>query len=230
LERYGLANRPQVVVWQIAESNDLVEATKFDRWVADGRPRWGWTDDRLALRTKAWKRRSPSYRLFDALRPKPEWPLKGTFLDGRGAVHEVRFLSRPGPRSSPVDHPGWPILDEAIRHGAGLLAERGVALVIVLMPMKLRVMAAAVDLDERTRNALGDDWDHEPDVTLAHALEHLCAELGVVFVDTTPALREHARTEPVYQPLDTHLSMAGHRVVAELVIGALERLEIPRAP
>src|SRR6185369_5953031 len=35
LRKYGLTCRPRAVVWQIAESNDLVEAVMFQNWLAD---------------------------------------------------------------------------------------------------------------------------------------------------------------------------------------------------
>jgi lysophospholipase L1-like esterase len=44
---------------------------------------------------------------------------------------------------------------------------------------------------------------------------------GVIFIDTTPALRRAAARERLYYWLDTHLNPAGNRVVAEAVVERL---------
>lgn len=68
----------------------------------------------------------------------------------------------------------------------------------------------------------------EPDWQLnalpAH-LATLCQERAIHFVDATPALREATnRGEITYNTIyDTHLSMNGHRVVAEVLAAALEQ-------
>lgn len=225
LERFGLAVGPRTIVWQLAESNDLEEAVVFEAWKQAGRPDFRVEPAGLPSPGEVWSRRSPTHRLFDRLRVSPSWPLAGAFLDAAGREREVMFLPLlPGAEHSPVGHAGWPPIEAALRSGAAILEERGIELVVLLIPMKLRVLADSVSFGsvERTgaRRAAPParglkEWDLAPQATLSHAVGQLCAELGIGFVDPTERLRaEAAMGQLVYLPLDTHLSSAGHAVVA----------------
>ena len=97
--------------------------------------------------------------------------------------------------------------------------------VVLLVPDKFRVVGPSTELNARTLGEL--DARGSTDVVgdgdgLAAALRRLCAAQHVIFVDATAALREKTRAgELVYLPLDTHLSAAGHAVLADLVTAAL---------
>ncbi|MFO1514222.1 MAG: hypothetical protein U1F83_15135 [Verrucomicrobiota bacterium] len=100
LNKYGLKCRPKVVVWQIAEANDLAEMVIYEKWVSFGRPRYFDAKPDTARR-EAWQRRSPTFRLFAALRdntrsPWPwlelfgirtEWIIPSVFCPGRTRSH-----------------------------------------------------------------------------------------------------------------------------------------------
>jgi hypothetical protein len=199
----------------------LPESVTFQGWVDAGRPRAGRLPGALS-RAEGWKQRSPTWRLFVALRSQAPWPLRGTFRDRDGREHEMWFPEFPGPAQSPVDHPGWPVLAEALRKGAELLRREQVALVVLLVPMKVRGLGPSVTLEPRLLARVGSNWDLPSSWTLAAYLQKLCAELDVSFVDATPALREAAAAgELVYLPRDTHLSLRGHGVVSATLVEAI---------
>ncbi|WP_437963547.1 GDSL-type esterase/lipase family protein [Sorangium sp. So ce260] len=218
LERYGLQCSPRTVVWQIAESNDLIEARAHDAWVRSGRPQ---IFGKVVSGYLGWKRRSPMFKLFALLRTRPE-ALGGRFRDAQGAWHPVRFLNVTGPDQSPAGHSGWPTFSSALERGLALCREHDARPVVLLVPNKFRVMGAFTELNETTRRAVQNTPQASEQDSLAPWLRRLCEQRGVTFVDTTEALTARARAgELVYLPFDTHLSAAGHRVVAEVLSAAL---------
>jgi hypothetical protein len=229
LKNYGIPCAPKTVIWQIAESNDLEEAALFQHWVRDGRPDYLKKLTARVVRPagEGWQQHSPTFRLFRVLRSPPIWPLGGTFHDNAGRDYEVRFLQWPSRDQSPVDHAGWPVIAESIEEGAKLSRERQIRLIVMLVPMKMRVLADAIRMSDAMRQEIRPNWDIPQAKTMAAYLGALCKKLDVPFLDLTPILKEHAlRGELVYQPLDTHLSPAGHRIVAD----ALEAMLAPAKP
>jgi hypothetical protein len=233
LRNFGLRRMPSAVVWQIAESNDLEDSWEFSEWVKKGRPDFRSDPQGIPTRLQGWKRRSPTRRLFDLLRrPKP-WPVRGTFRDAAGAEHDVRFEdTRPGPEQSPAGHPGWAVMRAALHDGGQILAERKIDLVVVLIPMKFRALAESIRFDRLPVDRPGrglvliDAWPAEFDLpveqSMAYHLDKLCREVGATFVDTTAALkRQAAEGELGFLAMDTHLSPAGHRLVAALIAEAI---------
>jgi hypothetical protein len=221
--KYGLRCQPRVVIWQVAETNDLSDAVLFQQWLNNGRPRGGGWIAPALTRRDIWKERSPTWRLFAALRRPRRWPVGGTFRDRDGRVVPIRLLWLPGKDQSPVDHPGWPLLADSFREGARFLREEKIALVILLIPDKARALAPRLQLDERLLARNGPDWDLPEPQTLATHLRALCGELDVPFIDATPALRKAAAEgELVYLPFDTHLSPRGHEVVRDVLVEAIK--------
>jgi hypothetical protein len=231
LREYGLACGPRIVVWQIAENNDLTDAVRYRKWVAAGRPPYTRSDTRGQFsRGESWQHRSPTFRLFASLRlPKPwEGGPSGTFVDAAGHPSPVRMLYVPDPTLRPEEHPGFGEILHALREGHEMLRTRDIRLVVFLVPMKLRAMARRMEFDEpsirllTSRGLDGPDWDVPEENTLAFQLKQRCAELGIPFADATPRLRERAADGGlVYLAYDTHLSPDGHHVVAELITEAV---------
>jgi hypothetical protein len=224
LEDYALPASPRLVVWQIAESNDLDEALHFQRWVDKGRPPFKDDPERRPSHVEAWRHRSPTYQLFDQLREPAEWGLQGTFRAADGHTIPIRFLDVPNAHNQPEGHAGWPLLVESYRTGVALARKQNVRVLFVLVPIKLRVFEGLVDLSDRAKRDLPADWVPPRDKTMAVHLQRLFDELGVPFVDANDALHAAAvRGEVVYLPNDTHLSPAGHAIVAQLVVDAVRR-------
>ena len=103
LQKYGLKCRPRVVVWQIAELNDLKDAVAFREWQSVGRPYWEFPTE--FSREAAWKSRSPSYRVFELLIDRKPTP-SGTFTDSDGKPHLMLFAAKPGFDQQPRRHMG----------------------------------------------------------------------------------------------------------------------------
>jgi len=228
LRKYGLACQPKVVVWQIAESNDLSDCFSFSKWVEAGRPRFfDFEADRSWQRTQAWQQRSPTFRAFDQLRhhdPRP-WPYDGWFRDHAGVEHPMRFLETPDLQGSLRDSFGWPTLAESLANGAALCRSNQIQLLVVLVPDKYRVMGPYTRFPNRTSPPPASTSDPSYQQTLGGLLKSLCGSLGVPFLDATGGLEARAsRGEIVYQPFDTHLSSLGHEVIAELVVARLKTL------
>jgi len=222
LKKYGLKCHPKTVVWQIAESNDLEESQAFKYWQETGRPRSQMGEQTWSARADAWKKRSPSYRVFTLLQRRAPWPLSGTFRAADGQIHPIRFYDKPEPKHTPLRSPGWPVMVDAITEGAALLKQENSRLIVVLIPMKIRAMGHAVTWSEEAQTKLGWNWELPPFNTLAAQVGGLCDQLGVTFIDTTPRLRELTTAgELVYLPYDTHLSPAGHAAVSELIVNAV---------
>lgn len=220
LKKYGLPCRPRLVVWQIAEANDLVEAVMFQKWVDSGRPAnlTMWTP-RPPSRLDSWLQRSPTWKMFQTLRSPKVWHLKGKFRDRDGGIHEIRFLAKPGPNHTPGGNPGWPIMEESLREGATILKREKIKLVVMLIPMKPRGMGPAVEGWE----SMGDI---PPESTLATYLKNLCAKLGIAFVDVTQVLQEGAAAgNLLYFPFDTHFTPEGHRLVSKTLVDVLSGLD-----
>jgi hypothetical protein len=233
LKKYGLKCHPSIIVWQLTEANDLQEAVEYRNWIAAGRPNffdWLFIEqyklrpEQLGAsdpREQSWQRRSPTFQLFRCLRTPKPWDLRGTFCDQAGQVHEVRFNAWPGRQNTPFHNEGWPLLKASIQDGAKLLREQNIRLILVHIPLKIRVVGPWLRLSEAAQK-MRPSREIPPQETLASYLDSLCGELGVPFVDATPALKDAtAAGELVYLPFDTHLSPRGHEIVSRLLVAAI---------
>ncbi len=219
LRKYGVKCKPRYVIWQVAEANDLNDAVAFRNWYVLGRTEYQFAEQ--PSRIVAWKRRSPSYLLFNRCVYR-EPPLAGVFRDASGADYPIHFRSAPGLDQCPVGHNGWELMADAFRQGAELAKSNGIQLIVVYIPMKMRAIGRSVQFDDSTRQRLGDNWELPENETLAFYLEQLCRDLNVYFLDTTPQLQQSAAAgELVYLPFDTHISPKGHVIVSEMIVDLL---------
>ena len=215
LKKYGLKCRPKVVVWQIAESNDLAEMQVYANWVAAGRPRYFDVKPRN-VRFKAWQSRSPSFKLFDLLRENTSrpWPLGGTFKGEDGIDFPVRFLSMPSLEPPVRGHPAWPAFAETLLEAAAVCRAQNIRLLVLFIPTKSRVMAPHSKLTPLAQAA----FDRVEGDSLGTVLKQYCASHDIQFIDPTERLLEEAKAgRLVYLPYDTHLSPKGHQVIADLI-------------
>ena len=225
LRKYGLKCQPRFVVWQICESNDLDDEVSFRAWIDLGRPPPPLSALYKLTRFASWKRRSPTYRLFQRLRRLEPWPYSSTFRDAQGTAHPMLFLNPPDEYIRPVGHPGWPLMAKTLSTGAELLSESKIKLIVLLIPKKFRIMGPYVEFSDLTKQLLPSDWDLSPEETLAWSLRQHCQSLGIPFIDATNRLKKHAALgEMVYLPLDSHLSSKGHAVISELIVAAIRKL------
>jgi len=223
LRRHGLPKQPKIVVWQICEWNDLFDEWQFSRWreksAAERRQKVrGSAFKRMAGR---WKRTSLLYRFYRRHAPRPLSTISGIFTDRDGRSHKILFHDWFNRLCIPDGHVGLPLLKRSIREGIALCRERGIYLIVMVMPMKIRAMGPSIRFD---RDDVGPLWRMPEGRDLASRLRPLCEGEGVTFVDLLPLLRERASCgELVYFPYDSHLAPAGHKVVADAVVAAIRQ-------
>lgn len=223
LREFGLKETPRVVVWQLCEHNDLWGQISYAHWQANGSPAIvpTTTDGQI------WMARSPTHRLFEALSEYEPWPYEGTFRDSRGESHSILFSNILNQEQRPAGHPGWPLLLDTLHDGHVLLKDRRIPLVIVLIPMKLRVMGHYVEFSPLMQTWLPLEWDIPEEETFGHSLAALCAEIDIPFVDATAALKSSAAEgELVFPPFESHLSKSGHEIVAREIERAIQELSV----
>ena len=156
------------------------------------------------------------------------WGLTGIYESNEFGPIEVGFRYKYVPSIDAASPQGWRVTDEVLRRGYEICRENDMRLLIVYLPQALRVhgpftqFAADAPVSEYVPNR---DFD-TPD-EFARRTEALCAELGVSFIDATPALRDAAgQKELVYSPrYDTHLYYRGHEIVADLIADTLQKAE-----
>jgi hypothetical protein len=219
LERYGFAYRPRVVVWELTEWNDLIDAELYqarnnpDRW---RRPSW----------RKLYENHSPVVRLL------------ATFFPVR-RHHLVDFRRSDGQ----VDRRAiWPYVDLTTRHPAGLeetrhalatahdlCRARGIAFVVLLVPDHLRVLAPYLDLKSATERKLySPPGGLEPVHDLSHAIAAFCRERNCPLIDLADPLRRRAASDNrhLYVKNDTHLGRDGHDEAARAIFGWLSSQDV----
>ena len=212
LQQYGLACQPTVVVWQISESNDLLEA--FQPTSLAGRPMPSRFEDN-------WRAHSPSYRLFRSIR-SVDWPLQGEFESNPSGIRGVRFQFMPGPEQYPRNHPGWRKLAQSIEAGARQLKENGVRLFVLVIPMKFQVLRHHVNFDPGIAHMIEAMPPTDESERLASWLRRECDNWNATLIDPADDLRQAAASGQLgYLQYDTHLSPIGHRVVSETISSAL---------
>jgi hypothetical protein len=238
IKKYGLPCRPRAVVWQLCEGNDLDEEMVYQDWIDRGRPDiFSHQEGTTGSRMEHWQRRSPSYALYAHLRIESRWPFTGLFRDTTGQIHPYRFEDTQEFARVASGHPGWPRMMQALQEGRQLLAKEQVALLVVLIPRKLRVMGYAMDkvdyfgkpllLSRDPANLQQAEWDDPTETTLVAHLEKFCAAQNMAFLDTTVPLRRAAVAGHMcFLPYDTHLAEPGHALVAELIASRLKAMKV----
>jgi hypothetical protein len=230
LERFALEYRPRTLVWVLFEGNDVADAEGYETYqrtkhsTQDVDPKLSssgslrqWIKGRklsglLRSARKALQRRREGIRY--------EFELLGSFRRTEGLLEDVEFGYAYRPEVC-RDYPlGWQATQAALQRGAEACRQRGVQLLVMLIPIKLRVLGPYTDFHDPQRLAeyLPERQFDQPG-DLAQQLREFCREEGLPFVDALMRLREAAAAgQVVYSPrFDTHLDVAGHAVVANLV-------------
>lgn len=223
LRHYGLAFKPRVVIMNIYEGNDLRDAARYEKFLASGR-------DRRTSEGTLERALSKSYAL-SLIYASQEWLLRDQIkwlLDGdrdvnyryiarsqgtviplnvtnqdRGEVRDAKRLMN-GEISLDLWTPPLTWLKE-------LSASNGFIGIVSYTPsMHTAYAQTAVFEDEttaeavRTMSQMQRDW-----------LAKKTTELGLVFVDLTPAFQKAAAEGPLtHFPANVHLTPYGHRISA----------------
>jgi len=212
LRRFGFRYDPLLVVWQIFEGNDLTDARRFAGWKANPDQH-----DSISLR---YTKRSLIARWLARTIPKDAGAPR-LFEDRNGQTRRL-FLDYPYVPDQPAREPvGMTETKRVIEEGYRLCQSRGVKLLIIFVPIKVRVMAPYVrfnDAADRDYYLPGGKLDSDSD--FGSEMAKFSKELGCPFLDMTSALRRRAAEDnvSVYSTnQDTHLDVDGHAVVAQVL-------------
>jgi hypothetical protein len=213
LERYGLSYQPRVVVWQLFEGNDLIDARNFAEWRTTPRPPVKpllirYLDNSLLRSAMNGTRRDRYDRHRATLR----------YTDGTARQVAIRYHY--DPRQTEKEALGFEETRMAIEAGYRLCQSRGIQLVIVHVPVMARVLAPWLDFAsaaEREQVLPGDSLIAPLD--FGSQLKTVCQRLGCSYLDLFESLGARATTDNrgLYIPNNEHLDTQGAEVVAQAV-------------
>lgn len=211
LKRYGPNYNPRIVVWQIFEGNDLSDARNFADWRE--RP----PAEPLMLR---YTKRSLIVRFLHMTKREDTGSTRPLKLpDGRTISVHLDYKYIP---DEPAREPrGTSEVKNAIAEGNKWCQSRGIKLLVVFVPIKVRVLGPYVQFkDERDRDAYLPSGKLDAASDFASEIGNFCKEASCPFIDMTDYLRERAAQDrqTIYAlHQDSHLDEGGHGVVARII-------------
>ena len=216
LEHFGTSKSTKHVVWAFFEGNDLqdmvLESQRLSR-IETG------TSEHVDLLANRKTQSSLTGAIRNMLFAPSRLDIYGPAVNAtlRRSGDSVRFKLDYTPVGSKMLGPVGDQLSMAIENLAALCRQRDIKLWCVYMPTKRRVFHALgyqVDIDANLY--LRQPWQPSD---LPQWLELQCRQQQIEFVDATPSLIELNKSDEFSHNLvfDTHLSVAGARVVAELL-------------
>ncbi len=210
LRRYALSMSPRLVVWCFFGGNDLRDAGNYEELREAYDELGGLMTARLTDRlfttnaVRKLKRLLEEGRLSTLARRH-----SGIFEGPDGGAERIYFRRSEGPWGERL----FELATSSLLEASELCNEAGAAMLVLYIPRKFRVYEDFVRFEP---DAVCLRWSSND---LPNVLGTWCAENGIAFADTTPALRERvARGEHVYLADDVHWNGRGHEVAAELVM------------
>jgi len=151
LRRFGIARRPSVCVWAFYEGNDLADIDDYEtqrerleeclrtgRGLSPSILERSFTTNALGFVLRTW---------IDPLPRRPASQHRGWFRNDRGERLPLYFASgdyrRPANSSGPLDR-----LREVVQEAHSLCRNRGITLVVMFIPTKLRVYRESCAFEE----------------------------------------------------------------------------------
>jgi hypothetical protein len=138
------------------------------------------------------------------VRDQPEFE-----VDGRYLVRSL-YETKPDPEMSRA----WRITERLLGMMRDRASSEGVPLVVAGAPDWLALDETA--WQERLGESRAASGRFAPDVP-NRMLGEIAGRLGVPYLDLSPTLASASTTEPLYFPIDTHWTPAGHAVVAQAI-------------
>jgi hypothetical protein len=212
LRRYGLAYGPRLVVWQVTEWNDLIDAQAY-------RTRHEPSARTLPPWERLYAQHSPVMRLASAILPG-RLPNLVEFRRSDGRVDKQMFWPyRPDPHRQLPE--GFAETQRAIATAFETCRARGMGFVVLYVPSHVRVLLPYLrfkDEAQRERFCPGGVADREDD--LSHAMAEFCGRLGCPMIDAGPPLRRRAAADNrrIYVRNDPHLGVDGHDEVGNALV------------
>ena len=223
LRRYGLAYRPRLVVWQLTEWNDVIDAQAYrlrDAPAARALPDW----------ESLYARHSPVMRLVSAVLPG-RMPSTVEFRRSDGRVERQMFWPyRPDPHRQMPE--AFAETQQAIRSAFETCRAQGIDVVVLYVPSHVRILFPYLRFKNETqRNRLCPAGPADSEGDLAHAIREFCGGMGCPMIDMGPPLRDRAAVDNrrVYVPNDPHLGIDGHDEVRKALVRFVESRQAPAA-
>ena len=221
LRRYGLSYRPRVVIWQLFEGNDLADASVFAKWKKNPEAQVGSFKQRY-MENSLLADWIPRVR-----RPPAHFPVvKFKYTDGTESLISLRYQYDP---DAPSKNPeGFAETTKAIETGYQLCQSQGVKLVVVLVQPMLRVLEPYLFFERQEDSARYLPKAGVDVRDFSNRMADFCGQVGCSFVDTYTALRNAAAVDNrnLYVPVDEHLDVTGHEVVAQALMEQLRSAEL----
>ncbi|MDE0816574.1 MAG: hypothetical protein OSA92_02875, partial [Pirellulaceae bacterium] len=221
LEHFGIAKSTKHVVWVFFEGNDLqdmvLESQRLSRIETGAK---GHVDLIANRKTQSSLTGAIQNALFAPSRLEIYGPAVNATLS-RGS-ESVRFKLDYTPVGSEMLGPVGDQFRVAIEKLADLCRQRELKLWCVYMPTKRRVFhSLRYEVDTDATLHLRQPWQPSD---LPQWLELQCRQKQIEFVDATPSLIELNKSAEFSHNLvfDTHLSVAGARVVAESLAAKMQ--------
>ena len=220
LKRYGLAYKPRLVVWQLFEGNDLLDAQQFAEW------RQNPQQANTSLKERYFNNSLLKEWLTNT-RSQPQVGPMATLRYPRGYVRRVavRYRYEPDqPASLPL---GMTETMAAIEEGHRLCESNGIQLLVVFIPTMVHAMAPNISFDRPEDQARYLPQPKPGVKDFSQTMQEFCVRVGCNFVDSVEALRQAAAngSRSLYIPNDEHLDVGAHDAMARVVAGWL-RLRI----
>jgi hypothetical protein len=223
LEKFGFAYRPRVVVWVLFEGNDLSDAHRFAEWKKD--------PTRTETLPVRYAKYSPIVKLIEnTARTTVDKPRRMLLSDGR--TQEVYLDYRYVPDEPARDPLGVSEMKRALQLGMELCRSRGITLLILLVPIKVRALAPWIIFNgEADRDLFLPGGNEVNEGDFGHVVRDASRDLRLPVVDTFPLLRRRAEVDNrfVYATYaDSHLEVDGHAVLADAILDWLPIHKLPQ--
>jgi hypothetical protein len=217
LQRYGLAYKPRVVVWQLFEGNDLIDAEQFAEWMKNPQQ----VDSSLRERYFA-------NSLLNEVLAGTRLPERGEsvatlrYHDGTTRRVPLRYRYEPDqPSTLPL---GMSETLRVVETGQRLCESQGIQLLVMFVPTMVRVLAPDITFDrpeDRVR-FLPEVRPGQKD--LSDTMQEFCDRIGCSFVDGVDVLRRAATAgseHNLYIPNDEHFDIGAHEVIAQVIVDSV---------
>lgn len=232
MQRYVEQYQPKEIVWVLFEGNDLFDSR---RYIEHRLERPALRDDDSDEDRSVWTAFAMQFNLtkvavqaYQKQTARESWEGKVRAFFKTGETEEpVDFLYTYRPEIPEVLQPAWEDIARAIVDAKAWCDERHIALTILFIPTKLRVLGPysrfATEEDRKKLIPLGTlQGEHD----FMNQVEALCSTQDIPFYTPLAALDALAAKGilPYSARFDTHLDILGHKIVAELLAEALAAL------
>jgi hypothetical protein len=206
LRRYGLSYQPRMVVWQLFEYNDLMDAEHYKTW----------RESKGRLPRPSATTRYSAGSLVNAFMEKTARASGAYQLRlSSGEVRPQGLHWTYRPEAPEHFSEGFSLTKQTIKAGYDLCRSRNIELVIMMVPTPVRFLADHLVFGNTSvREEFLPNGGATDSKDFTSQLGRFCRKLGCPLIDLYPALRDRAGDRPLTFINDGHLTVAGNEVVA----------------